>query len=261
VSLKVATINILNDLSHWEQRRGLIAQGLAELEPDLIALQEVNLPVANAQWIAAQLGLEAIYISPKTGSEASREGIAILSRAKIQAAYTLELGGQGRIAQAVEVIFEEKSVLFVNIHAFWQPGESLARNGQIEQMLAWLAAVRRGHSVIICGDFNDTPESKAIQRMRQDYASAYASFHGREPKYTCPTPLKRDFMARLRTIRGFITYLRPLHMNPFWRGTLDYIFIDSSLHVVDCCLALDQPSPADPRVYPSDHFRLCATLD
>ena len=43
VSLRVVTINILNDLSHWEARRSLLVQGLAAVMPDLVTLQEVSL--------------------------------------------------------------------------------------------------------------------------------------------------------------------------------------------------------------------------
>ena len=50
--LRIVTINILNDLSQWEARRELLAQGLADVQPDLIAVQEVNLPTENSTWLA-----------------------------------------------------------------------------------------------------------------------------------------------------------------------------------------------------------------
>jgi mRNA deadenylase 3'-5' endonuclease subunit Ccr4 len=55
-SLIVASLNLLNDLTHWDDRRSLIVAELRRLQPDLIALQEVVLPVNNAQWIADELG-------------------------------------------------------------------------------------------------------------------------------------------------------------------------------------------------------------
>jgi mRNA deadenylase 3'-5' endonuclease subunit Ccr4 len=39
----LVTINILVDLSRWNQRRELLLDQLAELDSDLVALQEVSL--------------------------------------------------------------------------------------------------------------------------------------------------------------------------------------------------------------------------
>jgi hypothetical protein len=39
-SVRIATFNILNDLSRWEERRPLLACVLANLTLDLIGLQE-----------------------------------------------------------------------------------------------------------------------------------------------------------------------------------------------------------------------------
>ena len=40
--IKIVTINILSDLSRWTERRSLLTQGLASIEPDLIAIQELQ---------------------------------------------------------------------------------------------------------------------------------------------------------------------------------------------------------------------------
>jgi hypothetical protein len=56
-SFSLVTINILNDLSLWMERGPLLVEQLAELDPDLIAMQEVRLQgeSSNAHWIAEQL--------------------------------------------------------------------------------------------------------------------------------------------------------------------------------------------------------------
>jgi endonuclease/exonuclease/phosphatase family metal-dependent hydrolase len=46
-----------------------------------------------------------------------------------------------------------------------------------------------------------------------------------------------------------------------WRGTLDYIFVNDRVRVLECDVTLNQPSPSDPTIYPSDHFGLTATLE
>ena len=77
--------------------------------------------------------------------------------------------------------------------------------------------------------------------MRQHYTSAYAAHNGREPPYTCPTPLSAEWQ-------------KP------WRGTLDYLFVNRYLRVLDCRLILDQPSLDNPKIYPSDHFGIVALV-
>jgi endonuclease/exonuclease/phosphatase family metal-dependent hydrolase len=257
---KLVTINILTDLSLWEKRKKLLARGLTALNPDLIALQEIHLPHNPAQWLADQLGYEHVFLTPKTGFESNREAIAILSRLPIDNYAALDLKGQNRVAQFVQVSVVDQPLIVANGHFYWQPGESAVRLQQVERLLEWLKSIPGNPPCIVCGDFNSTPETAAIQRMRQDFSSAYAAIHGAEPEYTCPTPLPRSAWSQLRTFLGFFLLVRPNHLDPNWRGTLDYIFFDPRLKVMDCQVILDQPSPDNSQIYPSDHFGLFATI-
>jgi len=265
--LKVVTLNLLVDLSRWNERRSLLVGGLAELDPDLIALQEVALPENNAQWLADQLNDKpdatrrpyTVHLCPKTGPKATEEGIAILSRLPVERQATLDLRTQHRVAQSVQVNFEGRQVVFVNGHYHWRPGESSKRVEQIRLVLDWLAAVPREAALVICGDFNGAPESKAIQLMRERLSSAYAARHGREPEYTCPTPLSRPHLVY--GLASFLLNVKANHTLKPWRGTLDYIFVNERVRVADCQVVLNQPAPHDPKLYPSDHFGLAATLE
>lgn len=259
--LKIVTINILTDLSRWNQRRLLLLQGLAALSPDLIVLQEVKLPQNPARWLADHLGYPHILLSPKMGYSASREALAIISRLPYKDESVLDLGGQDRIAQRVGLNFGNSTIYLVNSHLYWQPGESAARLRQVERLLDWLPGFSGDPPGIVCGDFNGTPETQAIQLMRQRFLSAYATVHGKEPEYTCPTPLPRSAWSVTRTFLGFFFLIRPQHINLSWRGTLDYIFVDPRLAVTDCRVVLDQPSPENSRIYPSDHFGLYAEIE
>lgn len=266
-TFKVVTINILNDLSRWDERRLLLVDGLAELDPDLIGLQEVVLPDNNAQWLADQLNLKAdstrrpyrVHLCPKTGKKATKEGIAILSRLPVEREATLDLRTQQRVAQLVQVRVDGQPVVFVNGHYYWRPSDSPERVQQIRLLLEWLERLPHETAIVAGGDFNGTPESKAIQLMRERFTSAYAARHGGEPDYTCPTPLVRPGF-----IRGLALLLLNLKANRRlrpWRGTLDYLFVNERLRVTDCQVVLNRPAPHDARLYPSDHFGLAATLE
>jgi endonuclease/exonuclease/phosphatase family metal-dependent hydrolase len=216
--LKILTINILTDLSRWVQRRTLLLQGLAALSPDLIALQEVKLPQNPARWLADELGYPHILLSPKLGYSASREALAILSRVPLEGEGVLDLGGQDRIAQRVGLSLGELQIYIVNTHLYWQPGESAARMQQVERLQNWLSGFSGNPPGIVCGDFNGTPETHAIQLMRQRFLSAYAAIHGKEPDYTCPTPLPRSPWSVTRTFLGFFFLIRPQYINLSWRA-------------------------------------------
>lgn len=259
--LKIVTLNLLTDLSRWAQRRELLLQGLSDLTPDLVALQEVKLPDNPAKWLADQLGYSHLFLTPKVGMERNREALSILSRLPFEWMEKLELPGQNRVAQAVQIRLEGCPIVVTNSHLYWQPGESAARLRQVESWLAWLETFPGQPPCLLCGDFNSTPETAVIQRVRQQFHSAFASIHGREPEYTCPTPLPRSLTTQLRTFLGFFFLIRPRCYNPNWRGALDYIFVDPALHVRDCQTVLDQPDPRNPRIYPSDHLGLCATIE
>jgi endonuclease/exonuclease/phosphatase family metal-dependent hydrolase len=258
--LKVVTINILSDLALWNDRRVLLAKGLAELQADLIALQEVNITVNSHLWLAGKLGLEHVYLSPKTGEDGKREGIAILSRHPFKEEACLDLRTQNRVAQYVKIDLQGQGLLFANGHFYWQPGESNERLDQIRLLLEWLEAKSGNLPSVVCGDFNSTPDTQSIQCMRELYASAYAQFNGKEPQYTAPTPLPRSKLSLVRTLLRYIRRIRLSELSLNWHGTLDYIFINERLQVQDCRVVLDRPDPNQARLYPSDHFGLYAAL-
>ncbi|MEJ2707270.1 MAG: endonuclease/exonuclease/phosphatase family protein [Anaerolineales bacterium] len=258
--LKVVTINILSDLALWDDRRALLVKGLADLQADLIALQEVNIPVNNHLWLAGKLGLPHVYLTPKTGEEGKMEGVAILSRHPFEEKACLDLRTQNRVAQYVKIHLDGQSLLFANGHLFWQPGESDERLNQITLLLEWLNAQPGKLPTIVCGDFNSTPNTQSIQRMHERFVSAYAQFNGKEPCYTAPTSLPRSKLSLLRTLLRYISKIRLSELSFKWRGTLDYIFINERLGVRDCQVILDRPAADRPRIYPSDHFGLYAEL-
>ena len=122
--LRVATVNILNDLSRWAERRALLARGLDALSPDLIALQEVTDPLgaSTAHWLAGELGGYSVHVCPKTGWGRKREGIAVLSRLPVEGHEALDLRSQQRTAQFVRVRAGGRPVVLVNGHYYWPVG-------------------------------------------------------------------------------------------------------------------------------------------
>lgn len=260
-TINVVTLNIFSDLSLWDHRKALILQQLATLKPDLIALQEVSIKAENAHWLAKALDIPEVFLTPKTGSAGKKEGIAILSRVPFERAETLDLRTQNRVAQYVLLQIKDAALAFCNGHFFWQPGESPERLAQVELLLNWLEKIPGEPPAVVCGDFNATPESQSVHKMLSRFVSAFAVRHGHEPEYTTPTPLPRSKLKLLGTLISYLRYIKISEFRLDWRGTLDYIFVDPRISVLDSDLVLNQPDPLDLKIYPSDHFGLSATLE
>jgi len=257
---KLVTFNLLNKKpSRWHERRRLIVRELRALQPDVIALQEVSLPHNNAQWLADQLGGYKVYTAPKAGALGAREGVATLSRLPVEARWTINLQAQSRVAQVLRLRLGDQPLIVVNGHFLFHVYNHIKRTQQVRQVLGWLRTSANGCPTIACGDFNATPEMRTIQTMKAAFRSAYELVHGREPEYTCPTPLVYRFNALRKGLSTLGNLLANRQPRP-WRGTLDYIFVDRHFRVLSCDLVLNAPAEDDPTLYPSDHVGLCATL-
>ena len=257
---KLVTFNLLNKKpSRWHERRRLIVRELRALQPDVVALQEVSLPHNNAQWLADQLGGYKVYTAPKAGALGAREGVATLSRLPVEARWTINLQAQSRVAQVLRLRLGDQPLIVVNGHFLFHVYDHIKRTQQVRQVLGWLRASADGCPTIACGDFNATPEMRTIQTMKAAFRSAYELVHGREPEYTCPTPLAYRFNALRKGLSTLGNLLANRQPRP-WRGTLDYIFVDRHFRVLSCDLVLNAPAEDDPTLYPSDHVGLCATL-
>ena len=167
---------------------------------------------------------------------------------------------QGRVAQYVQVEVDGQPLVFCNGHYYWYPGSSPERVKQVQLLLDWLGQLPPEMPIVAVGDFNGMPETPAIALMRERFTSAYAAYHGHEPDYTCPTPLKKRRSLQRRLGKYLVNVWIHRNLRP-WRGTLDYVFINQHLRVRNCQLILTEPAPKDRTLYPSDHFGIAAELE
>ncbi len=243
---KLLTLNLRHDADRWLERRALVAAALAAHAADVIAFQEVALPVRQADLIAADLmalgqPTYTVHVASKWGEESSREGIALLSRLPVVEVDTLNLPVGGRVAQRLRVLKHDLPFDVVNTHLHHEPedDESL-REPQMRTIVDWLtASAAPDRNWLITGDFNAQPLSSTVQLLSGRFRSAYSTLHGAEP-LTFPTPL--------------VDYDYP-------PVAIDYIFFDPTrLTPVSATIVGAQPAAHDPRLYPSDHFGLTAAF-
>lgn len=154
-----------------------IADVVASFDPDLLALQEVDVnrsrsgDVDQVQDLSQRLGLEARFgMTIEVGTE--QYGIATLTRLPILTTYQLALPwraanprSEPRCALVTRVDWHGTEVDMINTHLSVRFGE---RDGQVATILEALAAddIPDAATTIVAGDFNCTPWSRPFRALR-----------------------------------------------------------------------------------------------
>ena len=244
--MKVITLNLRYTANRWHERFPMIVDLLHREQPDFVGLQEVSLKIQQAHLVQGTLNAlnPAQPYQLRVADDAFEPAIlanAILSRYPISGHERIGLPKNFRVAQRIAVDVKGKRLNIANTHLHHKPyRDESVRLLQMQALIDWLDA-QSCDGIILMGDFNAPPESNTIQYARQSFQSAYRSVHRCEPDKTFPTPLvDRDFKPRV----------------------IDYIFYRPAiLKAVRAKLVGNQSHPTDARLYPSDHFGVCAEFD
>jgi len=246
--ITVATLNLFNRISRYEERQVLLLDQFAALRPDAIGLQEVNLTTDQGMEICRLVNEwpdgsppYAIYHMGHQGSHAQSQAIAVMTRLPVEAHEGLDYTLQDNVAQRLRLRLDGGATLdFYNTHLHWPPPSADVRLAQAKRLLDWIDARRGASAIVVVGDFNAYEGEPAVGLMKGRFISAHEAAHGREPEKTWPTPVNK--------------------FDPSPPGCLDYVFVDGA-RVLAAGLAFDKPDAADPTLYPSDHLGVAAKLD
>ncbi len=173
-SLRVVTLNIWNRLGPWEERLAVIREGMRELAPDLVGLQEVIDAGGHTQAadIAEGLGYHTTYgLANHYGGEVSL-GNAVLSRWPILTTrvFALPNGGtdERRSLVLAEIDSPHGKIPFFVTHLNWKLHESAVREQQVMDIAEHVKAEAptSGLPPILVGDFNATPEAAEVRFLK-----------------------------------------------------------------------------------------------
>jgi endonuclease/exonuclease/phosphatase family metal-dependent hydrolase len=244
--MKIATLNLRHDQDRWDERFPLVVDCLHRSQADVIGLQEVAIPIRQAHIIADALNPltpnqpYSVWVEPKWGEEANREGIAILSRLPVLEHERLELPEGKRVAQRVVVEVDGVRLNVANTHLHHRPIEDESiRLPQMRALLDWMFSHASSHW-LLTGDMNALPDSATILAANERTQSAYFSLHGEHP-ITFPAPLAY-------ATRGD------------FRACIDHIFYDAALRATNAQIIGDETPPHDPTLSASDHLGLAADV-
>ena len=175
-----------------------VADVLARLEPDIVALQELDVGrartnhVDQATEIAERLEM-ACRFHPAMRVEEELYGDAILTAYPERLIQTGPLPGHPRLPQLeprgalwLEVEIEGVPVQVINTHLGLLPGERLA---QAEALLGseWLRGYHCRGPVILLGDFNAGPSSRAYRLLASRFRDAQGVVRPTRRQATFPT--------------------------------------------------------------------------
>lgn len=261
-SFSLLTINSWKCDGAYAQRMRLLAQGLIDLAPDVVALQEAftagDGSADTAARLAAATGLRALQAPARPrlrwldGREVpSFSGQAVLTRLAVQHAQSLTLPSSdadgGRVAQVVQLQLGGYSVTVANVHLSHVGGAcgDALRQRQLRSVLDHLDQIGPRSLTVVCGDFNAPLSSPAL-----------SAFMG------APWHLQDSFelVAQPR---------EPTHVDGSGHGqVLDHVLVVPSLcldqvQVTSAATVLRADRPDSRGIAPSDHsalqvgWRLC----
>ncbi|WP_440224612.1 endonuclease/exonuclease/phosphatase family protein [Dokdonella sp. MW10] len=241
----IVTLNLWHDKADWPARRDVIVATLRDINPDVIALQEVlqheTLP-NQATTLADALGYRAVFVSADAAGAARRYGNALLVRdAPIdEDAVLLRPLDDYRTAARVRVAVRGHPVDVAVTHLHWQPEGGAIRHMQLDHLLAWLdARPHRDAALFVAGDFNVPSDAPEIATFAARCRDAYDAMHpGAAQDDVAHTTLNPAFHPPLRIDHVFFD---PARATPL---SVRRLFVE----------------PYAPEAWASDHFGVVATF-
>lgn len=260
--LRFLTLNLWGAEAPLAERTRLIADGIAALRPDVVALQEVcefpDLP-NQAATLAVATGLQFVF-APTVEFRGGHEGLAFLSRLPIVSHESRELPHanhqERRILLSAGLSLGDQVLWVHNTHLNYRLTHGRQREDQVLAIEAAVSARPDNEPQVVLGDFNARPESDEIRWLvglttlsdrRAFFQDAWGRLHPAEVGWTWASA--NPYTARL----GFLQTDR----------RLDYIFVtperrDGRGRIHDCQIVFGDPGPGG--VYASDHFGVLATI-
>ncbi len=246
MQFRVATLNLEQDHKRWSDRQPLISGEIAALKPDVIAFNEISVPLQTAKLLrdaaTAATGIPYNLVQQTRVNGLSKvEGEALLSRFPIVETGNFDYQTRDIVALVARVVAEGAPVDFYVTHLYMSRGDDSLRLFQVQQLLAWIGTRADGTPSIVCGDFNASLDAASAGLMATRF----------RPTQTAPTAF-----TPLADRDGAVSH-------PYWPRLdrcIDYIWISDGIEALASAVCFNRPSADDPSLWPSDHAGVWADL-
>jgi endonuclease/exonuclease/phosphatase family metal-dependent hydrolase len=247
MKLRIATLNMEQDHKRWELRRGLVADQIAALEPDVVALNEVCVPLRTAHWVRDAVkdrtGIDyALVQQTRVNGLAPLEAEALLTRFPLVETGNLDYRTRDIVALVARIAVDGVPVDVYVTHLYMSRGDDSLRLYQAQQLLAWIDSRKDVTARIVCGDFNATLDTPSAALMAARF----------RPTQTAPTAF-----TPLADGGGAVSH-------PYWTRMdrcIDYVWVSEDVTILKSAVCCDQASPRDASLWPSDHAGVWADLE
>ena len=170
--LTVLTWNLWWRNGPWEERLAAITEVVRDLDPDVVALQEVWFAdgTSSAHVVAEALG-HHLVVGHRLVVDGVGFGNAELSRWPITGHEVVALPGvagrdEQKLALFAAVDSPGGSLHVVSTHLSWRHDDSANRQEQVKVVCELVARTRpRDLPPVLCGDFNAVPDSDEIRML------------------------------------------------------------------------------------------------
>lgn len=233
----VLTLNLWNISEPLAQRMAALDSGLKALRPDIICLQEVAIDPRTWQRQSAFAAQAAAL-----RHVADNDQLSILSRFPIERTASVVLpdtrGDEPRQVLLADMSIGGKQVTVANTHLSWKVEWIVERKTQVDALLPAIARHGARDAVVLCGDFNDDPDSPALLAVAEKFTDSFASCRPSDPG---PTWMRQNPHVHHTTERD---------------QRIDYVFFAGALAARDCRVVFN-----DRAALASDHYGVFATLE
>jgi endonuclease/exonuclease/phosphatase family metal-dependent hydrolase len=224
-----------------------VLEQLGTIRPDVLALNEVSVPQQSARWLRAaakdRFGIEYHLVQQtKTNGSGANEAEALLTRFPVTETGNLDFRTRDIVALVARTVVDGKPLDMYVTHLAPSRLNDALRLYEVQQLLAWIDARNDVGTRIVCGDFNATLDQPSAALMASRF----------RPTQTAPTAF-----TALAADGKVVSH-------PEWSRLdrcIDYIWVSEGVRVAASRVCFDQPSPADPTLWPSDHAGVWADLD
>jgi endonuclease/exonuclease/phosphatase family metal-dependent hydrolase len=248
MQFRIATLNLEQDHRRWQARRPLILDEIGRLSPDLLALNEVCVPLQTARGLrAAATDLTRaeykLVQQTRAGGLSKVEGEALLTRFPIVEAANLDYHARDSVALVARVACGDMpiDVYVTHLSHDLSPDDDSLRLYQVQQLLAWIGSRNDVAAAIVCGDFNASLDAPSASLMASRF----------RPTQSAPTAF-----TALADVDGSVSHPH----SPRLDRCIDFIWVSGTVEILASGVCFDRPNPDDPSLWPSDHAGVWADL-
>ena len=245
MKLRIATLNMEQDHKRWALRRDLIIEGLAAIDPDVFAMNEVCFPLQTARWIQRTMreryGRDYALVQQTKVNGSAQDGEALLTKLPIVETGNLDYRTRDMVALVARLRVGQQLMDVYVTHLYMTSGDDSLRQFQVQQLLAWIGSRDDVSLKVVCGDFNAT--------LGQPSAALMA-------KHFRPTQTRPTAFTALAGEQGEVSHAQSPRMD----RCIDYIWIAGAIEVLASEVCFDRASSRDATLYPSDHAGVWADV-